>query len=89
MTARDRNRWREILRAWLKGRPSGHLFHSRDVYRWAESGAVPLLPDDLRPYCRGSSRPLWRHTLSCALKDLHRAGDLQHPGIAAQVWRVP
>jgi hypothetical protein len=88
MTHRDRASWRTILRAWLKTKARGHLFHSRDVFRWAGSGAIPLLPGDTQPIC-SNGRLRWRHTLSGALTDLYRAGELQHPGIAKQVWRVP
>lgn len=88
MSHRDRASWRTILRAWLRNKASGHLFHSRDVFRWAASGAIPLLPGDMEPISR-DGRPRWRHTLSGAMTDLHRAGELQHPGIARQVWRVP
>lgn len=87
--SRSRARWRETLRAWLKNKPSGHIFHSRDVYDWAGSGAVPLQSEDLKPYAKGHARPHWRYMLSCVLHDLYRAGELQHPGIAVQVWRVP
>ena len=86
---RDRARWRETVRAWLKNKPSGFTFRSRDIYCWAESGAVPLNQDDLKPYSKSSKRPFWRYVLSCALQDLYRAGELAHPGIAGQIWRVP
>lgn len=85
----DRARWRKIIQSWLKTKPSGYIFRSREIYSWIESGAVQFKPQDLKPYVNGSTRPLWRYILSCALGEMYRAGELRHPGIASQVWMVP
>lgn len=83
----DRTTWRQILRDWIRAQPSGTVIKSRALFAWAAQ-QVTLTRSDLRklgPY----QRQAWRVALSSALTDLHRSGELQHPGIARQVWRVP
>ncbi|MEB3169078.1 MAG: hypothetical protein VKK97_10155 [Synechococcaceae cyanobacterium] len=87
MNARTSSDWRDLLRQWLATMPSGRVFKSRDAFAWAEQ-ACPAAPCELKPV-NASGRPIWRHRLSIALRDLYATGELQHPGIAAHTWRVP
>lgn len=83
----DRIAWRQILRDWIRSQPSGTVIKSRDLFAWAEQ-AVKLTREDLRklgPY----QRQAWRVALSSALTDLHRSGELVHPGINRHAWMVP
>ena len=85
--ARSTSDWRDILRQWLATMPSGRVFKSSEVFRWAEQ-SIPVAPCELRPINK-SGRPLWRSRLSVALRDLYATGELQHPGIASHTWSVP
>lgn len=83
----DRTTWRQILRDWIKAQPSGTVIKSRALFAWAGQ-AVTLTGGDLRrlgPY----QRQAWRVALSSALSDLHRSGELVHPGINRHAWMVP
>lgn len=83
----DRIAWRQILRDWIRSQPSGTVIKSRALFTWAEQ-SVKLTKEDLRklgPY----QRQAWRVALSSALTDLHRSGELVHPGINRHAWMVP
>ena len=86
-TAHTRADWRAILRRWLSDKPSGYVFRSADVYRWAKTASF-LTHADLETHHR-SGRPMWRVNLSNAISDLHHAGDLIHPGCSHLAWMVP
>lgn len=83
----DRTIWRQILRDWIRSQPSGTVIKSRALFAWAAQ-SVTLTRADLRklgPY----QRQAWRVALSSALSDLHRSGELVHPGINRHAWMVP
>lgn len=82
----SRHDWRAILRDWLADKPSGFVFKSTTVFRWA-AGAVQLSPAD-RKRIGAHQREAWRVQLSSALSDLHRSGELVHPGINRSAWQV-
>ena len=82
-----RTTWREVLRDWIRSQPRGTVITSRALFTWAEQ-AVKLTREDRRrlgPY----QRQAWRVALSSALADLHRSGELVHPGINRHAWMVP
>lgn len=80
--------WQRVARQWLKSKPSGFVFKSREIYAWVADGGVELLPGDLQPLS-GSDRPLWRHRLSLALYKLRCNRELLHPGISRHILMVP
>lgn len=87
MKIRSRADWREIIRAWMRDKPSGYAFKSPEVYRWVQAN-VPLAASDHQKQQR-SDREMWRVHLSNALSDLHHAGELVHPGCSHLAWMVP
>lgn len=83
----DRSTWRQILRDWIRSQPSGTIIKSRALFDWAAEQVI-FTRSDLRklgPY----QRQAWRIALSSALTDLHRSGELRHPGINRHAWMVP
>lgn len=80
--------WCIELRAWIRTMPSGSVFRSRDVFRWVEAGGVLLTPADMKPIGK-TDRPIWRHRLSRALSVMNYRGELVHPGMSSQAWRIP
>lgn len=81
--------WSSIVRQhWVKQKPSGTVFRSKDVFSWVANGGVELSTADLRPI-DASGRQLWRHRLSRALKRLADQRELLHPGISRHAWMVP
>jgi len=83
----DRTAWRQILRDWIKAQPSGTVIKSRALFTWAAEQVTLTRADlcKLGPY----QRQAWRVALSSALSDLHRSGELVHPGINRHAWMVP
>lgn len=89
MERKDVSDWCSIVRQhWIKQKPSGTVFRSKDVFSWVAGGAVELSPADCKPIS-ASGRAVWRHTLSRALKRLADQRELSHPGISSHAWRVP
>lgn len=83
----DRTTWREILRRWIQSQPSGTVIKSRALFDWAAE-QVTLTKADM--HLVGTyRRRAWRIALSSALTDLHRSGELTHPGINRHAWMVP
>lgn len=82
-----RHDWREILRGWLRTMPSGTIFKSRHVFDWA-ARSVEFTAADLKPI-GANRRAAWRRELSSALSDLHRSGELIHPGHSPHAWLIP
>jgi hypothetical protein len=81
--------WCSIVRQhWIKQKPSGTIFRSKDVFSWAASGAIELSPADKKPI-NASGREVWRSQLSKALKRLADRRELIHPGISHHAWKVP
>lgn len=83
----SRAAWRDIVRRWIKGKPSGYVFRSSDFYRWVELASF-LTPADTKAHQR-LGRPMWRVNLSRALSDLHKLGEIIHPGFSNLAWMVP
>lgn len=83
----DRTAWREILRGWIRSQPPGTVIKSTALFAWAEQ-TVTLTRAD-RAIVGTYKRQAWRIALSSALTDLHRSGELFHPGINRHAWMVP
>ena len=89
MSRKEVDDWCAIIRQeWIKKKPSGTVFRSKQIFSWVAEGGIELSAADIKPV-NASGRQTWRDRLSKALKRLANNGELVHPGLSSHAWKIP